>query len=274
MSLLHGQYTLISLMLIFVPRARQVRLFLLIEHDMPLPPELINYIFSFLREDTAALNACSRAYPLFSRLAERHLYTDIVVRLSDQPVLSELCNQLANNARILRYPRTLKIIGVAPFIVYPSVLPIISMIPRMVNLFSFCFYGGTLLSSNSGNQRSYEVFISTLRYSLQQSSIKQFCHHRLVCFPTVAQGGITEESPSNPRWVQSLEESLVITGLYNQEVLFWATHQGPHLMSLRNTSMLTDLSTFSELLTACSNSLTSLHINLGSYCMKCLSLSI
>jgi len=84
--------------------------------------ELIDLIFSFLQEDTLALKACSKAHPLFSRLAERHIYAHIV---SD----SHFCQDIIENPHLLNYLRTLEI--------HPLNQPlksIMSVIPRMSSL--------------------------------------------------------------------------------------------------------------------------------------------
>jgi len=89
-----------------------------------LPAELIDLIFSFLQENTLALKACSKVHPLFSRLAERHIYAHIV---SD----SHFCQDIIENPHLLNYPRTLEI--------HPLNQPlksIMSVIPRMANLVS------------------------------------------------------------------------------------------------------------------------------------------
>ena len=127
-----------------------------------LPPELIDYIFSFLRKDTLALKACSEAHPLYSRLSERHLYTDIVV---DPPGVSELYKQFSENSRFLDYPRALEIRR-GPF-ENQLILSIMAMIPRMANLISL-----TICERPCSFDHN-EEFISTFRNCLQQSSIEK-----------------------------------------------------------------------------------------------------
>jgi len=92
---------------------------------MDLPAELIDHIFSYLQTDIPSLKACSEAHPLYSSLAERHIYARIVSE-------SGYCNDILENPRLLYYPRTLEI----RFTRKPLVISIISLIPRMANLVS------------------------------------------------------------------------------------------------------------------------------------------
>jgi len=65
-----------------------------------LPTELINRIFSFLQGDTSALNACSSAHPVYSRLAERYLYADLQI---SPFAVSGLHEQISKNPHLLDY---------------------------------------------------------------------------------------------------------------------------------------------------------------------------
>jgi len=84
--------------------------------------------------DFKALKACSKAHSLYSRLAERHLYTNIELWIYEAQPIYELYDQLSKKSRLPNYIRTLKITGNVPLYVYPPTLPIISMISQMVNL--------------------------------------------------------------------------------------------------------------------------------------------
>jgi len=72
---------------------------------MVLPTELLDHIFSFLQKDISALKACSKAHPLLSRLAERHIYAHIVI----DPRAPEVYDDTLENPHLLDYPRTLEI---------------------------------------------------------------------------------------------------------------------------------------------------------------------
>jgi hypothetical protein len=100
---------------------------------MMLPAELIDHIFSFLQKDISALKACSKAHPLYSRLAERHLYAHIVII---DPRAPEVCNLILENPRLLDYPRTLEILSHFGSTRNPLAISIMPMIPRMANLVS------------------------------------------------------------------------------------------------------------------------------------------
>src|SRR5258708_815332 len=100
-----------------------------------LPPELIDHIFSFLQGDSLALKACSKVQPLFSRLAERHLYAHIVI----SPRAPDVSNLIFENPHLLNYPRTLEI-NHHPNNQNPLAISIMQMIPRMTNLTSLKIY--------------------------------------------------------------------------------------------------------------------------------------
>ena len=139
-----------------------------------LPPELIDHIFSFLRGDIPALKACSRAHSLFSKLAEQHLYTDIIVRRKHHPPpithsFSDLYQQFSKNPCLLYYPRTLEIDTSLAGVVEP--LSFNSMVPRMINLVSLKICGET------------NIKLPTIRDSLQQLSIEELDLCNFYDFP-------------------------------------------------------------------------------------------
>jgi len=128
---------------------------------MVLPAELIDYIFSFLQNDPSALKACSKAHPLLSRLAERHIYAHIVI----DPRAPEVCNDILENPQLLDHPRTLKILF--SFLVPdPLVISIMRMIPQMTNLISLRISRPFLFTER-------DEFFSILRNCLQQSSLQK-----------------------------------------------------------------------------------------------------
>jgi len=46
---------------------------------MALPAEILDHILSFLGSDTAALKRCSESHPSLCQLAERYLYSRILL---------------------------------------------------------------------------------------------------------------------------------------------------------------------------------------------------
>src|ERR1700674_1757072 len=74
-----------------------------------LPTELVDHILSFLLGDRSALEQCSKAHPMLSRLAEPYLYADILIDVNNKAALSELYKLLSENPHILKIFRTFKL---------------------------------------------------------------------------------------------------------------------------------------------------------------------
>lgn len=51
-----------------------------------LPPELLDYVFTFMREDHPSLRSCAAVNHMFSELVERHLYYQITLNNSENYV--------------------------------------------------------------------------------------------------------------------------------------------------------------------------------------------
>ena len=71
-----------------------------------LPPDVVDYIFSFLQSDYISLRRCSEGHPFLASPAERHLYTNIALQnhpaCNDQKFLpSELLKVFAERPHIL-----------------------------------------------------------------------------------------------------------------------------------------------------------------------------
>lgn len=239
---------------------------------MLLPPELIDHIFSFLQQNISALKACSKAHPLYSRLAERYLYTDLTVDLLG---VSELHKQLSWNSRLLDYPRSLEIRGGSRFYFKPMIpLLIMPMVPRMANLMSLRIIG---IPCSFGQ---YEEFISTFTNCLQSSSIEQLDLTYLYDFPlSVLDNGknikkltlfdcTAKEEPISSSPSSSSLETLILSGKPNPDVHVWAIHRVTRLTSLGLRGPDLDWTGVPGLLTACSNSLTTLHLGIWHDCMR------
>ena len=242
--------------------------------SMLLHAELIDYIFSFLRGDISALEACSKSHPFFSQLAERHLYADIVVTLMDNLSVPELYECLSKNPHILGYPRTLKIYAnssILPRVLARKVLPIFSMIPRMANLTSL-----KLCEKPSGSLHFNRTFLSTLFEScLQQSSVEKIHLSRFRDLPLsildnvknikmLTLSGCQMITEPKSKLPHQLLETLVIRGAPNKHLLIGMADRVVNLTSLQLRgvySMAYDWNGFPELLAACSSSLTELHID-------------
>jgi len=231
-----------------------------------LPAELIDRIFSFLQGDTSALKACSSAHPVYSKLAERYLYADLQIN----PVaVSELHEQISKYPHLLTYPRTLQ------FFFDESVrsITMMSMIPRMSNLVSFTLCGHPVWYVLD------QSFLSAFKTCLQQSAIQEVCLTNLYGIPfsvldygrnirkmTLINCTATDDtrlSTGSP--LQSLE-TLIIRQHYNDDLLCWASGRVTYLTSLE--ILCYDDDDISVLFGACSNTLTKLHLQLTTSCMK------
>ena len=233
---------------------------------MLLPAELIDHIFSFLRKDTLALNACSKAHPLYSRLAERYLYAHIVID-------PEVCNLILENPRLLDHPRSLEFDSTKTLLS----ISIMSIIPQMTNLVS-------LSISFTCPVEQRDEFISTFRNCLQQSSFQELHLFNLYDLPfsilddaknikklTLSDTTADEDEPisSSPSSQLSLE-TLVLSGFHDADIHRWATRWVTRLTTLELHNLWLDLdwTLFPELLAACSNSLTNLHLDTDYSCMS------
>jgi hypothetical protein len=233
---------------------------------MLIPIELIDRIFSFLQGDTSALKACSSAHPVYSKLAERYLYTELTISRS-----ADIHEQFSKNPHLLDYPRTLQ------FFLDDAVwsISIMSMIPRMTNLVSLTIRGHPARSFMS------QSFISAFKNYLQQSAIQEVCLHDLDGIPLSFLDNnrsirkltlISCTATDDPMWntgspLQSLE-TLIIRHDYNDDLIRWAVGQVTYLTSLELHYMTDDDDGVPALLEACSNTLTKLHLNLDDFCMQ------
>ena len=235
---------------------------------MLLPVELIDHIFSFLQKDSSALKACSKAHRSLSRVAERHLYAHIII--------PEVFNHDdLENPHLLDYPRTLE------FRICPShtLLSFMRMIPRMANLVCLKIYAPI----------SYdEKFIPMLRNCLQQSSLQELLLSHIHNLPfsifddakyikhltfSGCKADDEEQISSSPSSQLSLE-TLILSGYSNLHIHRWAARwvTSLTLLELQKPRLGLDWTVFPELLVACSNSLTKLHLDMNNYCLWFLSL--
>lgn len=202
-----------------------------------LPAELIYHIFSFLRRDTLALTACLRVHSSYSRIAEQHLYEDIVVQLHNPPAVSGLYQRLFNNSRLLDYIHSLELrsSSLVPSSIPSALSSIISIIPQMTNLISLKLHG---------NPCSYEDFLPTL---LQQSSIEELYLYSFYEFPfsvldeansikKLVLAYCTAQATSIPLAVPSDADqtlrTIILCGHSNPDLLSWTIHRVSCLTSL------------------------------------------
>ena len=245
---------------------------------MVLPTELIDLIFSFLSDDISALKACSKVrHSLFSKHAKRRLYKDIVIRKSD---IRDLRKQISEDPSLLDYPRTLEIR--TPITTSTQVHSIIQMIPRMPNLKSLT------LQRTPYRDDQQEDFISMFGRCLQQSSINELFLSRFSDFPLSlldnvknirkltlddcsAKKEVMPGSESDPTHRQpTLPLATLRISRYNaQDIRFWADRQITSLtwLELCAPKPNYDWTAIPVLLTACSSSLTTLHLDTRSHCM-------
>jgi len=148
---------------------------------MLVPAELIGFIFSFLRGERSTLEACSKAHPMLSRLAEPYVYADILVPINNESAVAGLYKRFSENSRMLDFPRTLEFRRTGVFLrnvdPTPEVLLIMSMIPRMTNLTSLTLKEQPCLDGLYGD------FLLTFGDCLQQSAIEEIYLGDFEYFP-------------------------------------------------------------------------------------------
>jgi len=250
---------------------------------MLVPAELVDHIFSFLRGERLALEECSKAHPMFSTLAEPYLYADILIH--NERAVSELYKQLSDNPHILAFPRTLEILDTDPPILIPpsepKVLSVMSMIPRMTNLVSLSL--SDLWQWSESLDGFYYDFLSKFRTCLRESAIEELCLKDFHEFPfSILDGGGNVKKLELYRCTAMLEdepvsatgsphhslETFIIGFRHDPDILLWATHRATSLTNLELRGSLSNCTEFPELLKACSNSLTRLHVHIGIQCMQ------
>jgi hypothetical protein len=258
----------------------------LLSHSM-LPVELVDHVFSFLRGDIPALEACLQANPAYSALAERYLYADIVIQTNDDLLpeathsITELYERFSKNPHLLYYPRTLEIDGcLAVSGTTLAVLSFIAKVPRMANLSILKFSKFFCCC-----QRPTGPCDNLLRDCLSQLSIEELCLRNFYNISlsildngkdikklTLSDCTAKNEPMSNLGSHSQSLESLVIDGERNAALLSWAMRRVSrgHLTSLelRRTASRYEWSVFPELLMACSSSLRTLYVDVGVGCMQ------
>ena len=230
---------------------------------MVLAAELVDHIFSFLQKDIPALKACSKVLPSYSRLAERYLYAHIELE-------QEVGNDILENPQLLVHPRTLEI----RFRLLPShnkmAISIMAMIPRMTNLVSL-----SICATNCQE----EEFSSILRNIFQQPSFQELHLFNVFGLPlsfldnakNIKQLTLSNCTADEKEAFSSLPssqlslETLVLVGDFNRDLHRWAMRWVTHLTTLELPLHL-DWTASPELLVACSNSLTRLHLDMSN-CM-------
>ena len=215
---------------------------------------------------------------MHSTFDELQVYTDIVI---EPLTASDIHKQLSENSRFLDYPRTLEInLSLISFVNPIVVHSIMGMIPRMANLSSLRIIRLPFLFTN-------DVFIPMFTTCLQQSSIEQLYLSHLYVFPLsvlsfgknikkLVLSDCTAKAESISSSPEGLSlETLILSGNHNQDLHIWANRRVTRLKSLglRELSLDLDWTAFPDLLTACSNSLTTLHLDIEPNCKRSNSLS-
>ena len=251
---------------------------------MSLSTDVLDLILSFLQEDCAALGACSESHPILSQLAERYSYTHITVD-ENATIQSEirvqvgvkLTDVLSRKPCIAKYIRSLEIkIGSDSLSQeLPTILSLDSL-PRLTTI---------TLSSGRGSigwQSLPESFRTAFIASFNLPSIRGISIVWISGFPLSALNGcnkvkdltldgwhwdgvnITPGDVNSPLRLESLSIKSC-SGQSLEKLITWApTHHLRVLeLSRRHPS---DYAEIPELLSKCSNSLTSLSVDLGIHC--------
>jgi hypothetical protein len=130
----------------------------------------------------------------------------------------------------------------------------------------------------------YEDFLSTFRTCVQQSAIEELCLNDFHDFPfSILDDGknvmkltllectaMLEGAADGPiSAAGSPLETFIVGFRHDPNILLWATHRATSLTTLElRGSLSPHCLEVAELLKACSNSLTSLHVDIGTQCMQ------
>ena len=248
---------------------------------MSLPTDVLDLILSFLQEDHTTLKACLESHPILSQIAERYSYAHLTVD-ENATIQSEiqvqvdgkLTDVLSRRPRIAKYVRSLEIrIGSdsfsqeLPTILSSDLLPCLTTIA----LSSKCGIGWQSLP---------ESFRTAFIASFDLPSIRSISIVWISSFPLSALNGCNKVKDltlngwswdgvnNTPDDVNLQLESLSIKTCGRkslERLITWSPTR--HLRALELSGLISSgYAKIPDLLSKCSNSLTSLKIYLGYYC--------
>ena len=258
---------------------------------MFLPTDIVDQILSFLQEDRASLRACSQSHPTVSQLAERYLFAHITVDNdgtfhSDDDgnhhfqVGNKVTVLLSKRPRIANYVRSLEIrvsynSRPAKVTLSEDLLAILSSFPLLTTITLSAHPG--VIAWGSLPENFCMTFIECLRlFSINSVSII-----RLPGFPLSALNdckGVTEFTVE--LWASGVDliaddanwpllEFLSIKQFGGEslaKLITWAPTRKLRRLELSRLHNVLGYAKVPELLANCSDSLSTLHLDLGSEC--------
>ena len=236
---------------------------------MVLPVDVVDHIFSFLREDLATLKLCIQAHPLLSGIAERHLYH--TTNLGCDLDITQLSSLLEKNPRIRNCIRSLginishnaKSLVSAQKPVIKALSSILSSLPGL----------NKVTLSNLSWTITHTTFRTPFINILQQSSVTEVHLESIYAFPLFvlnACQNIKTLSLSNCEDFKRFEltpsshhlESLAIRSSDSPGLFDWAINRIGSLTSLKLRPQNMEFSALPKILEACAASLTSLELDM------------
>ena len=254
---------------------------------MSLPTDVLDVILSFLQEDHTTLKACLESHPILSQLAERYSYAHITVD-ENATIESEiqfdvkLAVVLSRKPHIAKYVRSLEIkIGSYSF---SQDLPTILSSDSLPCLTTIALSSSGCVPGSIGWQSLPESFRVAFIASFNNlPSISSVSIVWISGFPLSALNGcnkvkdltldgwscrdgvnITPEDVNGPLRLEALSikhcdrQSL-------ERLITWAPTRHLRVLELSRLDPC-DCAKIPELLSKCSNSLTSLNVDLGTHC--------
>ena len=242
---------------------------------MVLPVDVVDHIFSFLREDLATLKLCIQAHPLLSGIAERHLYhtTNLDIKYGCDLDITQLSSLLEKNPRIRNYIRSLEInISNSAKSLVSAQTPVIKALSSILSSLP-CLNKVTLTLSNLSWTITHTTFRTPFINILQQSSVTEVHLESIYAFPLFvlnACQNIKTLSLSNCEDFKRFEltpsshhlESLSIRSSDSLGLFGWAINRIGSLTSLKLRPENMEFSALPKLLEACAASLTSLELDM------------
>ena len=244
-----------------------------------LPAEIIDFIFSFLQKDQAALKSCSAAHPLLSSLAERHLFAYVILYTAshiippdpiDGFLVPQLSRCLSERPNLAKYIRSVTIdggLGRTSYTIFDELSTLLPLLTHSEEL--------------SLRKLRWSVLPDKLRSALvsflQATHIKGIYLAKFDNFPltllsnlkhmktlAIDSSGCSFKHARHAHRITTSLESLSLTDVTLVEYTRWACLGLNGLISLHvNIYPLPDLSL---ILTACSKSLTSLTLEIDTSC--------
>ena len=259
---------------------------------MSLPTDVLDYIFSFLESDRVALEACSQSHPFLSQFAERYLYSTI--KLQDggsiRDAAFEFNQLLLDTPRIGSYVRTVEVriphkfhFEVMDLTHVSSILPKLSLVKKIA-----------LIQEGTRGDFSWENLPETFRQAflncLALQSMEELSLVYVINFPLSALKDCkTIKTLQLRNWKHDLKSKVLRDTLMHplppveslsihsceknslQKMLPWLENRNIRSLSFstrRGSSETYDFDILPNLLTRCSNHLTTLDLDVKTSCMS------